>query len=134
MSPAEQYARISAICREIAHGRRLARGMAAALRGTGFSETEFRVLLILRQNTPNALGGAVDPALDQSTLAERLENSAAQVSSLVEKLQNQGLLVYRTQSRDRRRKLWSLTPAGDEQLAALIELLGRNHDDRREAA
>ncbi len=57
----------------------------------------------------------------QLDLVQQTGLSAAHVSGLVEQLRQRGLLVGQRDPADRRRQVWSLTPAGRQCLAAVAQ-------------
>lgn len=70
----------------------------------GLSEPELALLWACIASTHGGRG--------QSELADFLTISTAQVSVLVERLSNAGVLQGHVDPNDRRRKIWETTPAG----------------------
>ena len=98
-------------CRAIVDGRRAARALACWMRQFELSEPEFLVLWCLR--------GTASAGLDQSTIAENLALSPAQVSATVERLRIRGCIAREEVSGDRRRHLWRLSASGCALLATI---------------
>lgn len=110
-------ARIERTCRTVVDGRRAARALADWLRRFELSEPEFQVLWRLRD-----VSGV---GLDQTTLANQLAMSPAQVSATVERLGTRGWIVAHLRPEDRRRRLWQLSASGQAMLAVML-----SHADR----
>jgi DNA-binding MarR family transcriptional regulator len=105
---------LNSICRAIIDGRRAARTLAVWTARFELSEAEFLVLWCLRDT---ATAG-----IDQTTIAERLALSPAQVSATAERLRASGRIVPRSAAGDRRRHLWQLSAAG----RTLLEIMFHN--------
>jgi len=112
--------RLDSVCRLIATGRGLARRLTAALREYRMSETEFRLLWLLRSK----LADSDRASVEQSALATQLGSSPAQISAIVERLRSQKIIASDTDANDRRRRLWQLTPSGREQFEEIIAAVG----------
>lgn len=67
---------------------------------------------------------APECGVSQNQLVAELGMSAAHVSGSVERLRQKGLLSGQRSSNDRRRQLWTLTPAGKSVLKAVLDDLG----------
>jgi DNA-binding MarR family transcriptional regulator len=93
-------------------GRRAARALADWLRRFELSEPEFQVLWRLRDVSSDGL--------DQTTLANQLALSPAQVSVTVERLGTQGWIAAHSRPEDRRRRLWQLSASGRAMLATML--------------
>jgi DNA-binding MarR family transcriptional regulator len=104
--------RLNTICGVIAAGRIAARNLASQVRVLGLSETQVRLLWFLRSTELAADASKAPP--DQTRLAAGLGFSAAQISSVVDTLREQGAVVSKPAPGDRRRQIWQLTPAGLE--------------------
>jgi DNA-binding MarR family transcriptional regulator len=76
------------------------------------SEAEFHLLWRLRD--------ASHDGLDQTTIAEELAFSAAQVSATVERLRARELIFQQPAPGDRRRHLWRLSAGGGELIAQML--------------
>jgi DNA-binding MarR family transcriptional regulator len=103
---ADARRRLDAACQTIAAGRMAARRLAVHARGVGLNEAEFRLLWQL-DKSPDALEHP-----DQKQLATQLGLSAAQVSTVVERLRAQGFVAGKLLPSDRRRQLWRLSSTG----------------------
>lgn len=79
---------------------------AEALEAEGFKLYDFRVLVLLNEATQDT----------QSAIAEVLELDPSQLVGLLDSLEAAGLIERRRDTRDRRRHMVSLTPAGRRQL------------------
>jgi DNA-binding MarR family transcriptional regulator len=107
---------------EIACYQRLLRaGLTGRLRGWGISDHDFWVLWLCGRAAPN---GVV-----QQELAAAVGVSTAQMSGLVERLRQHGLLASCRSDRDRRRQYWRLTAAGDALLAEIQTEIGERAGD-----
>ena len=84
--------------------RQLRRTLSDRLSGWGLSDTDFLVLWLCHRAEPRGLV--------QRDLAEALGISPPQMSGLVERLRQQGLLTSRRCPLDRRRQLWGIDVAG----------------------
>jgi len=93
-------------------GRRAGRLIAAWARSFDLSEPELQVLWCLRQDKGEGF--------DQTTIAQRLALSPAQVSTMVERLRASGLIVQRLMMGDRRRHLWRLSGDGQKLVDQLL--------------
>jgi len=120
MSFPDDNRRLDTACRFIATCRTLARSLTAALRDYDFSETEFRLLWLVRER----MADSEDASIEQSALADQSGISPAQVSAIVEKLRIQQVLTPVTDNNDRRRQLWQLTPSGRERLEPIVTTVG----------
>jgi DNA-binding MarR family transcriptional regulator len=110
--PAQDLTRqIEDACRLIAAGRSTARRLDSLVRDYDLNEAGFRLLWTLKKK----------PAfLDQKQLADELGLSAAQVSSLVERLRMHELIEARTAPGDRRRQPWKLTSSGRKLIEKIV--------------
>lgn len=99
-------------CRAAIVGRRAARALAAWAKPFELSEPEFQLLWCLRP--------VVGEGIDQTSLAQNLSLSAAQVSATVERLRRGGWIVPYVTAADRRRQYWQLTAAGHALLAKML--------------
>lgn len=79
----------------------------------GLGEPELALLWACVDSPPGGRG--------QRELADCLAVSAAQVSVLVERLSNAGVLQGHVDPNDRRRKIWETTPAGRAIWGAIAE-------------
>ena len=89
---------IGRTCQLVVDGRRAARALGEWARRFELSEPEFLVLWCLRDVPTDTV--------DQTTLAQRLAFSPAQVSAVVERLARQGWIAQHFRPGDRRRHLW----------------------------
>jgi DNA-binding MarR family transcriptional regulator len=105
-------ARIDAACRTAGEGRLAGRTLSGWARSMGLSEPELQLLWCLRQEPGEGV--------DQTTIAQRLVFSPAQVSAMVERLSRQGWIAQRPMAGDRRRHLWRLTGEGEAIVAQLV--------------
>src|SRR5262245_8541373 len=105
-SPAMNAAsmRIDEACRVASAGRSAGRTIAAWARAFELGEPELQLLWCLHQDAGEGV--------DQTTIAQRLVFSPAQVSSLVERLRKLGWIEQRPMASDRRRHLWRLSGEG----------------------
>lgn len=110
---------IERICHAVIDGRRAARILTKWVKRFALTEPEFQLLWRLRQT--NCKG------LDQTTLAEQLALSTAQVSASVERLRGQGWISQLQATGDRRRNLWHLTPDGESFLADMLATADPRH-------
>ena len=82
------------------------------------SEPEFLVLWCLRDATVDGV--------DQTTIAQWLALSPAQVSATVERMNSQSWIVPHTNPTDRRRRLWQMSSSGralwNSMLAEIVSL------------
>lgn len=102
---------------EIACCQRLLRaGLTDRLRSWGISDNDFWVLWLCARSAPD---GVV-----QQELAAAVGVSTAQMSGLVERLRQHGLLAGCRCHRDRRRQYWRLTTAGEQLLAEIQTEIG----------
>jgi len=108
--------RIGMTCRTAADGRRAARALTQWARRFELGEPEFQVLW--------CLGARPTGGLDQTTLAKQLACSPAQVSAVVERMQSRAWIVQQPATRDRRRNLWQLSPAGQALLDQMLQAAG----------
>ncbi|QDT00351.1 MarR family transcriptional regulator [Adhaeretor mobilis] len=97
------------LCRDVAAGRKAAKTLKDFVAGSPVSEVEFRLLWHLQKNSTT----------DQRALALSLGVSPAQVSSCVEQLRSELLVVGVRDSKDRRRQKWRLSMGGVSLLASL---------------
>jgi DNA-binding MarR family transcriptional regulator len=124
MSFPDDNQRLESACRLIATGRNIARQLAAAVREFQLSETEFRLLWLLRERSSDS----DDASTEQSTLAQHLGISPAQVSAIVEKLRTRQMVVSAADANDRRRQVWKLTSSGCkrfESICVTVRLISR---------
>jgi DNA-binding MarR family transcriptional regulator len=103
-------------CQAAINGRRAVKTLAHWARLFQLSESELQILWHLRW----AAGGGVD----QTTLANRLAFSPAQVSACVEKLRSRGLISHREIAGDRRRRLWQPSDDGNDVLQKIVQAAG----------
>ncbi|MGE3244012.1 MAG: MarR family transcriptional regulator, partial [Pirellulales bacterium] len=119
--------RLDDACRLAIAGRRAGRMIAAWARSLDLAEPELQLLWCLRKEPGDGL--------DQTTIAQRLALSPAQVSTMVERLRASGRIVLRPDAHDRRRNLWQLSVDGnslvDQLLAQVAAEDARPHADRR---
>jgi DNA-binding MarR family transcriptional regulator len=99
-------------CRAVVDGRRAARLLASWSRCCELNESDVQVLWTLWSAAP--------ASLDQSTLAERLAISPAQVSATVERLRTKLCIERLPSSGDRRRNLWQVTAGGRQMLDRIL--------------
>ena len=116
------------ICAMIAAGRIAARELAVGVRGLGLSETQVRLLWALR-STKLAEKASQAP-LDQTRLAAELGLSAAQTSSMVDRMRRQGAVISQSFPGDRRRQIWQLTAAGLELTQRIVTHLAAPRNPR----
>lgn len=90
-------------CRRVIDGRRAARVLAAWTRRFELGEAEILTLWWLSSTA----GG-----VDQTTLAQQLALSPAQISATVERLRARGQIVQDVSRGDRRRHVWQLSAEG----------------------
>jgi DNA-binding MarR family transcriptional regulator len=86
--------------------------LAAWAKPFELSEPEFQLLWCLRP--------LVGAGIDQTSLAQSLSLSTAQVSATVERLRRGGWIVPHVAAVDRRRQFWQLTAAGHALLAKML--------------
>ena len=84
--------------------RELRRTLADHIRRWGITDVELLVLWLCHE--------AATPGIAQSELVANIGVSAAQMSGLVDRLRQQGLLTARRCDSDRRRQYWSLAGEG----------------------
>ena len=106
---------IMLIERLVSCSRRIRCDLAARLSNLGLTEGEFFVLWACRL--------APAEGVSQNELAVRIGVSAAQISSLVERLRATGYLEGRRDPADRRRQCWRLTTAGEDCLRTALASL-----------
>lgn len=104
----DSAARLERACSAAANGRRAARALADWTKRFGLTEAEFQFLWRLR---PTSGDGP-----NQTTLAGSLVFSPAQISAIVERMRQRGLISERGTIGDRRRNYWQLSAAGRELL------------------
>lgn len=104
----DQHQQLQGICDRIAEGRHLARQLTVEVRKHGLTETEFRLLWLLRSQQHNC----AKPHAAQTELVKQLGVSAAQVSSLVEGLRQKQVIQPIAVAQDRRLQSWELTNEG----------------------
>jgi DNA-binding MarR family transcriptional regulator len=97
----------------------LSRGEAAVLKSAHLSSNQYNVLRILR--------GAGPDGVTCSEIGERLIERDPDVTRLIDKLEERGLMQRTRDARDRRVYRNAITPAGLELLASLDEPLGAIH-------
>jgi DNA-binding MarR family transcriptional regulator len=109
---------LNSTCRTIVDGRRAARMLSDWARRFDLSEPEFLVLWCLRDATVDGV--------DQTTIAQWLALSPAQVSATVERMNAQSWIVPHTNPTDRRRRLWQMSSSGralwSSMLAEIVSL------------
>ena len=115
---------------ELIHGlsrchRLLRTWLDEQLRPWNLRDTEFWVLWLCGRS---ASGGVV-----QHELAAAAGVSEAQMSGVVERLRQNGLLIGCRSEPDRRRQYWRLTAAGNELLGRIHEVLGEWPSDAETA-
>jgi DNA-binding MarR family transcriptional regulator len=93
-------------------GRQLRRWLAERLERFDLSESELQILWLCAQ--PRAGGGWA-----QGELAEAAGISPAQISSLVERLRQRGLMTMKRSVIDRRRAVWQLLDQGEDLLVRI---------------
>jgi len=103
---------VARLCKSAIGGRRAARVLSEWARRFALSEAEFHVLWRLRD--------ASHDGLDQTTIAEELAFSAAQVSVTVERLRARDLIFQQPATGDRRRHLWRLSAGGGELISQML--------------
>ena len=108
--------RVSITCQTATNGRRAIRALAEWAQRFKLAEPELEVLWCLRWGPAEGL--------DQTTLAKKLACSAAQVSATVERLRSRGQISQRQLPGDRRRHLWQLSAAGNQQLDEMFAAAG----------
>src|SRR5919199_5879849 len=97
--------------------RVLARRFDEALRPLGLTNGQFSLLMALNRPEPAGMGAVASLlAMDRTTLTAALKP-----------LQRRGLLEVRSDPKDRRGRLISLTPAGLELLARAVPIWERTH-------
>ncbi len=120
VSAAEQ---IDAACQMVATGRIVANQLAAHAKSFDLSETEFRLLWLLR-TICNQQPASQPPKLpNQKAMCERLGLSPAQISAVVERLRKESLIVGQASPADRRQNVWQLTSSGQTLLEAVVTKL-----------
>ncbi len=97
-------------------GRQFRRALTRQLDGLGLNDTELLLLW--------ACDGAGSAGIAQNRLAEAVGLSPAQVSGLVDKMGNRGLIATCAGDGDRRRRMWQLTSAGRRTVEQVVERLG----------
>lgn len=118
---------LEATCLEIAAGKLASQRLKQWIRDAALNETEFRLLLTLRQAT--RVGSA-----SQTQLAVQLAVSPALISATVERLRLRQLVAPVVSSDDRRRQAWQLTASARHLLARVASDMGRGQTPSREAA
>jgi DNA-binding MarR family transcriptional regulator len=106
-------ARLERACTAAASGRRAARALAEWTKRFGLTEAEFQLLWRLRS------ASADGP--NQATLAGTLAFSPAQISAIVERVRQRGLIFEQSASGDRRRHHWQLSIAGRQLLNQMLD-------------
>jgi DNA-binding MarR family transcriptional regulator len=107
-----------ALIHELSRCHRLLRAwLNERLRPWEIRDTEFFVLWLCDRFAPS---GVV-----QHELAAAVGVSEAQMSGLVERMRQNGLLIGCRGEPDRRRQYWRLTAAGDERLARIRAVVGK---------
>ncbi len=105
------------LAHEIACCHRLLRvWLIDRLRGWGIGDHDFWVLWLCDRAAPEGVA--------QHKLADAAGVSEAQMSGVVERLRQHGLLIGCRSGPDRRRQYWRLTAAGDELLGRIRAGLG----------
>jgi DNA-binding MarR family transcriptional regulator len=118
---------IECACQTIVDGRRASRALAEWARRFELSEPGFQVLWSLREASVSGI--------DQTTLAQRLALSPAQISATVEQLAAGGLIIQQAVTGDRRRRLWQLSSSGRAVLSKMLrDAASLRHEAGREAA
>jgi DNA-binding MarR family transcriptional regulator len=97
----------------------LSRGEAAVLKTANLSPNQYNALRILR--------GAGADGVTCSEIGGRLIERDPDVTRLIDKLEERGLMQRRRDARDRRVYRNAITPAGLELLASLDEPMGAVH-------
>ncbi len=108
--------RLEQACTAAASGRRAARALSEWTKRFGLTEAEFQLLWRLR---PTSMDGP-----NQSALAAALAFSPAQVSAVVERVRQRGLICERGAAGDRRRHHWQLSASGRELLDEMLAAVG----------
>jgi DNA-binding MarR family transcriptional regulator len=111
---AERYtiAQVDHACTVAIGGRRAARTIAEWSKRLGLTEAEFQILWRLRL-APNA-------GFDQTSLANALAFSPAQISASIERLRANGRICPTGTIADRRRHHWQLSATGCELLEQML--------------
>ncbi len=99
-------------CDAAVTGRRAARTLAEWSKRFRLTEAEFQLLWRLR--------AAPKEGIDQTTLANALAFSPAQISASVERLREQGWICSGNAASDRRRHHWQLSATGCELLEKML--------------
>ena len=107
---------IERICRLVVDGRRAGRALADWARRFGLTEPEFLTLWRVSESPADGI--------DQTTLAQRLALSPAQISATVERLRTGDWIVQCDRPGDRRRHLWQLSARGRTRLQAIVGQAG----------
>jgi DNA-binding MarR family transcriptional regulator len=116
--------RLDTACELLAESLRTVRLLEYWAKASGLRESELRLLWCLQRHE----GEDSSLAPDQTSLAASMGASAAQVSGLVDRMQQQGWIARTTPAGDRRRQQWQLTPAGKSLLENVVTWLA-GHDE-----
>jgi len=103
---------VGSTCQTAVDGRRASKALAQWAEPFRLTEPDFQILWYLRASAGSCV--------DQTTLARQLAFSTAQVSASIEKLRAGGWILQAEAQRDRRRRLWQLSPSGN---ALLVQML-----------
>lgn len=99
--------------------RDLRRAMAQQAAACDLTDTEYLLLFVCRE-TADEGPAQQEEGLAQQDIAEALGVSPGQVSGLVDRLQQRGLVQPHRLPHDRRRQLWTLTDQGRQLLSAAL--------------
>ncbi len=99
----------------------LEHAVAEHLRPHGLTPTQYNVLRILR--------GAGEAGLCRNEVGERMLNPVPDVTRLLDRMEDAGLVARDRDARDRRFVTARITPDGLEKLAALDEPVSRMHEE-----
>jgi DNA-binding MarR family transcriptional regulator len=116
LADSDSSALLEQACTAAASGRRAARALSDWTKRFGLTEAEFQLLWRLR---PTSMNGP-----NQSALAAALAFSPAQVSAVVERVRQRGLICERGAAGDRRRHHWQLSASGRELLDEMLAAVG----------
>jgi DNA-binding MarR family transcriptional regulator len=111
--------RVDDACKLAVAGKLALREIARWVEGLAISEAEFRLMWLLQW--PHERAMQENSVIDQRELATRLSVSQAQVSGIVQRLQQSGYIESLNDRDDRRRQLWRLAGPGEMLIQRVLE-------------